>query len=816
MPLSVLIADDNEQDLTILRYNFERHGYRVLKASNGREALELAVSERPDLIISDVLMPEMDGFQLLREVMKLPNLRDIPLIFYSCIYTGNREKELALALGARAFIVKPLTPDQLWEDISRSLSTQPPLSVLNDSISSSDESFLTDYSRIVATKLEEKVRELEVGKQRLALTESRYRNMFASIRDVVIITDLSRTIIDCNQPALQAVFGYQTDEVVGKSSSLLYADPAQFELAGKEVFNHHDASVGMLLNLKFQRKSGEEFDGEIFALKMIGDDGNPVGNIGVIRDVTEAKRSSAELARSEAKFRQLSQEFNGLLDAIPDSIMLFDRDLKVLWANRYAAESIGCASDQMTGFHCHSLCCERPLHCEPCPVLRCIESGSQQSETVSASDGRIWDIRTVPLINEHGDLMKVIAVKHEMTEYKKLEAQYLHAQKMDSIGTLTGGVAHDFNNILMVILGLGQMTLHKMADNDLQRHNIEGILEAANKAALLTRELLLFSRKQQSERRSVDLRRVVGKMETFLQRIIGEDITLTLVSQAQPLPVLADHNQLEQVLMNLAVNARDALPNGGLFLLNLERVELSEEVVAIHGPGRPGPYALLSVSDDGTGMDRETVRRIFEPFFSTKEVGKGTGLGLSVVYGIVKQHEGFITVYSEPGNGSTFRIYLPLCADAVAVPEAVPLRETVIPTGSETILLAEDNDQVRELLNSVLSEAGYRVIVAVDGEQAVSKFREHADSIELLLFDMIMPKMNGKEASDAIHKLKSGVKTIFASGYAADIVRHKAAPDDGSIFLSKPVSPHALITTVRSVLDGAPPAPGAAHLAQGR
>jgi CheY-like chemotaxis protein len=373
---------------------------------------------------------------------------------------------------------------------------------------------------------------------------------------------------------------------------------------------------------------------------------------------------------------------------------------------------------------------------------------------------------------------------------------------MESIGTLAGGVAHDFNNILTVIVGLGQITLMKMTDNDPYRSHIGGILEAAERATHLTKELLLFSRKQQSERRPVDLNDIVAKMEKFLHRIIGEDIALKQVPHGSPLPVLADSNQLEQVLMNLAVNARDAMPQGGEFVLWTEETVLDEDFVATHGYGQPGAYALLSVSDDGTGMDKATQERIFEPFFSTKVVGKGTGLGLSVVYGIIKQHDGFITVYSEPGQGSTFSIYLPLTTTARQERESRVEEEQPVVGGTETILLAEDNDLVRDLLTNVLTEAGYTVIVAVDGVEAVRKFRENAGSIQLLLFDLIMPKMNGKETADEIHKLRPELEAIFASGYSPDIVQQKTFLDDRSHLISKPVSPRELLKKVRNVLDG--------------
>ena len=516
--------------------------------------------------------------------------------------------------------------------------------------------------------------------------------------------------------------------------------------------------------------------------------------------VLEKVQKQAELNRSEERYRRISQEFNGLLDAIPDALMLLDQGLTVLWANSVAAGKIALTAEEMVGRSCHELWYDRALPCESCPVLRCFASGLPVNETVTRADGRIWEIRTVPLKDEQGQVAKVIEVKRNITELRKLEQQYLQAQKMESIGTLAGGVAHDFNNILTVIAGLGHVALMSMADDDPQRRNIGGILEAAERAAYLTKELLLFSRKQQSERAPVELNGVIDKAEKFLHRIIGEDIVLTWVPHATALPILADSNQLWQVLLNLAVNARDAMPRGGAFILQSEMVVLDERFVAGNGFGRPGCYALLSVSDTGAGMDKKTLQRIFEPFYTTKEVGKGTGLGLSVVYGIINQHDGFINVYSEPGHGSTFRIYLPLTTVTAGRP-CEERREGRISRGTETILLAEDDSQVRQLMTSVLSEAGYTVIVAVDGKDALVKFRQNADSIHLLFFDIIMPGMNGKEAADEIHKTKPGLRTIFASGYAADLAQNMAGIPERVTLIYKPVSPCALLEKVRSVLD---------------
>lgn len=388
----------------------------------------------------------------------------------------------------------------------------------------------------------------------------------------------------------------------------------------------------------------------------------------------------------------------------------------------------------------------------------------------------------------------------DLTEHRNLERQMRHAVKMESIGTLAGGVAHDFNNILMAIIGYGQLTLMSMPQDDPQRLNIKSMLEGADRAARLTKDLLLFSRKQISERKPVDLLGIIKTVEKFIARVIGEDIVCETRLPDEPLIVLADSHQLEQVLMNLATNARDAMPKGGTFSITAEQTILHQDFIAAHGFGRPGPYALLTVSDSGSGMNEKTRNRIFDPFFTTKGVGKGTGLGLAVVYGIIKQHEGYINVYSEPGRGATFRLYLPLTV--AETPEETSASEEKTPVhGTETILIAEDDESLRTLAGTALTRFGYTVIEAVDGEEAVRKFEENQAAIQLLLFDIVMPKMNGQEAYEAISKIQPGIKTIFMSGYAPDMIREKAALKESTPLLAKPLSPTELLQKVREILD---------------
>ncbi len=416
-------------------------------------------------------------------------------------------------------------------------------------------------------------------------------------------------------------------------------------------------------------------------------------------------------------------------------------------------------------------------------------------------DGSLRWVRNTP-VPRHDNEGRVIAYDGlitDITQVRLLENQLRQAQKMEAVGQLAGGVAHDFNNILTAIIGYGNLVLMKMPQTDIGRSYVEQILSSAERAAHLTHSLLAFSRKQIIDLKPANVNEIIRRVGKLLLRIIGEDIELqTQLCGEEPM-ILADSIQIEQVLMNLATNARDAMPDGGALRINTEEVELGEEFVRAHAYGEPGRYALISVTDTGSGMDETTRNRIFEPFFTTKDVGKGTGLGLAMVYGITKQHNGYILVNSEPGKGTKFKVYFPLIlspADGASAEEAV-----TVPRGIETVLLAEDDGAVRQLTNNVLEDFGYRVIEAVDGEDAVKKFLANRDQIQLLVLDIIMPKKNGKEAYQEICKIQPGIKVLFTSGYTADIIHRKGILETGLDFILKPIAPAIFLKKVREVLD---------------
>ena len=507
----------------------------------------------------------------------------------------------------------------------------------------------------------------------------------------------------------------------------------------------------------------------------------------------EEKRRSAEKA-----LRESEEIFRHFMEHSPIFVFFKDENIRPLRLSRNYETMLGKPVAELLGKNMEDLFPSELSKNMVADDMRILNEG--KVITVDEEfNGRLYTTIKFPIFIE-GKARYLAGFSIDVTEHRKLEKQYLQAQKMESIGTLAGGVAHDFNNILSAIIGYGDLTLMKMAEDDPLRQNIESMREAAYRAAHLTKDLLLFSRKQLGDRKSVDLNEVVRKVEKFLKRIIGEDINIKTILHDWPITVFADSHQIEQVFMNLATNARDAMSKGGVFTITVEEITLHEDFTIAHGYGKPGSYTMITVSDTGIGMYEETRKHIFEPFFTTKEVGKGTGLGLSAVYGIIKQHDGFINVYSEPGKGTTFRIYLPLIAAAAT--EETKAREVGTPArGTETVLLAEDDEALRKLSSTVLVEYGYTVIEAVDGEDAVNKFMENEKTIKILVFDIIMPKMNGKEAYDKIQIIKPDMKVIFSSGYTPDIIRQKVMLEDSAPLLYKPVSPFDLLKKIREVLD---------------
>jgi two-component system, cell cycle sensor histidine kinase and response regulator CckA len=605
-------------------------------------------------------------------------------------------------------------------------------------------------------------------------------------------------------PLAESVFGYQPEELVGR---MHFYDFHPEE--GRAAFK--DAAIALIkkkskfenLISPIQTKDDKTAWVSINGLPIFAKDGSLIGYRGSDTDITERKLAAEALQESE-------QRYKDLFDSTLDGIFHINSDGFFTRINQAGAKIFGYETpDEMIGLsalqywkdprnrnvYLEKLRIKKTLNTYPISVKRI----NGELRELEASSRIIEDSNGV-FLGIEGTLRDVTERRHAEEEKERLQAQLLQAQKMESIGTLAGGIAHDFNNILTAIVGYGYLVHRKLDSGDPLRQNIESILSSADRAADLTRSLLAFSRKQPSIKKQVDLNDIVKKSESFLKRIISEDIEFIANLSSASVPVFADRNQVEQVLMNLSTNARDAMPKGGVLTITIDSVLLDDESSKQQGIEKPGFYGMITVSDTGIGMSEEIQKRMFEPFYTTKEVGKGTGLGLSIIYGIVKQHDGFITVDSKPGKGTNFKVYLPITDQVVN--EGITTENPEVSTrGTETILLAEDEDTLRDLLRSVLAESGYEVIVAVDGEDAVGKFAENKNRIHLFLSDIVMPKKSGKEAYDEIIQLKPDIKALFLSGYSPEVILNKAPFRSESSIIYKPIYPIELLKKVRRVLD---------------
>lgn len=523
----------------------------------------------------------------------------------------------------------------------------------------------------------------------------------------------------------------------------------------------------------------------------------------LIRNIADRKNAEKALEKTRA----LNES---ILETVDEGFIVIDPGYKIVSANKAYLAQVKLPLERVLGQPCYEISHHIPRPCheagEDCAVRRTFDTGKAHTAVHRHKDTKgglvIVEIKSYPIKDESGNVVSVIEVVNNITEKMNLEAQVSQSQKMEAVGHLAGGVAHDFNNILTAIIGYGSLAIRKMAADDKARYDLEQILDSADRAANLTRGLLAFSRKQIISPRLVKVNDIVKNIEKLILRLIGEDIVSKIILTDQETPVLADSSQIEQILMNLATNARDAMIEGGSLTIRTEPVVLDDAFIKAHGFGKKGTYVLLSVQDSGRGMDENTKENIFEPFFTTKEVGRGTGLGLSIVYGIVKQHNGYIECESEEGKGTTFKIYLPAVKGDPAHREREDAVHRPAAGGTETVLLAEDDAQVRTIMREVLTQHGYKVIEAADGEEAITRFKENHGAIQLLLLDVLMPGKSGKAVYDEIRKAGYAVKTIFTSGYNADIIHKKGVLDEGLNFISKPVSPADLLKKMREVLEG--------------
>jgi two-component system cell cycle sensor histidine kinase/response regulator CckA len=544
------------------------------------------------------------------------------------------------------------------------------------------------------------------------------------------------------------------------------------------------ATIGVLVVQHYQNENAYDIR-DLEFLDSVG---------GHIALAIERRRAEEELRKNESILRLLFEH-----NPLPTWLYEIDT-LKFLRVNQAAVELYGYSHEE---FEKMTILGIRPdsEHEKALAYIREMEDNSQEHGfwLHQTKDGRSFEVEIISHSLLYAGKRVRLVVAQDISERRNLELQLRQAQKMEAIGRLAGGVAHDFNNLLMVIKGHTELLLNVLSPSDHVARKIEQIDRSADRAATLTRQLLAFSRMQVLQPQVINLNTIVEEMGKLLPRLIGEDIELIVRADEELGTIRADASQMEQIIMNLAVNARDAMPNGGKFVIETRNVDLDQTYTASHPLMKPGPYVQMTVSDSGTGMDAETQSHIFEPFFTTKEKGKGTGLGLATAYGIVKQSGGFIWVYSELGKGTSFKIYLPRVDQAEEL-FGVPKSSAEVPTGTETVLLTEDEQDVREIAREFLESGGYKVLEAKDADEAVNLARQHGGAIDLLVTDMVMPGMTGQELAVLLQHEYPGLRVVFMSGYSEHAATEMVNADPGVRFLSKPFSRGALLRAVREIL----------------
>ncbi len=518
------------------------------------------------------------------------------------------------------------------------------------------------------------------------------------------------------------------------------------------------------------------------------------GVVHMATDITRQKKAEEALRESEERYRSIAEESLVGVYIIQDNLFRYVNK-RFCEISGYGYDEI---VDRMTPL---DLTHEDDRRTVEDNLKRCFQGeidSIRYGFRIKRKDGRIARVEVIGGLFDYRGRPATIGTLLDITKETMLEEQLQQAQKMEAIGQLAGGIAHDFNNILTTVTGYCGLLQMDMKKDDPNVLYVDQIRIASEKAAQFTSSLLAFSRKQVMELKPQRFNTLIKGVEKLLERLLPEDVMLKIIFTGENSAIIADSTQIYQLLMNLTANARDAMPRGGALTIETDTVVIDEDFIAKRGFGENGCYALLSVSDIGTGMDARTKERVFEPFFTTKGPGKGTGLGLSVVYGIVKQHGGFIDVESEPGKGTTFFVYLPIVKVKM---DRRYGRALIYKGGNETVLIAEDSNDVRDLTKEVLKKAGYSVIEAVDGQQAISVFRENPDNIDLVILDVVMPKKNGREVYNEIILIRPEVKVLFISGYTADVIIDKGISDRSLEYLAKPVSPVLLLKKVREILD---------------
>jgi len=761
--------------------------YRRSALADHPRVREAIVTARP------VLLPDAAAADLSPAERDIIEARRLRTLLFLPLAAG--EQILGTLIVGSVGAPRPVSAAQV--DQARTLANLAALAVVNARLYESVQRHVTDLEREVA--------ERQRAEAALRVSEEKFAKAFHTSPDAVNINRLADGVYVAVNRSFATITGYSEAEVLGRTSfeMEIWNDPEDRRRLVSEL-----QKKGEVTNLEatFRLKDGRVRTG-LMSATLIEIDGEP-HILSITRDITRRKRAEDALRESEERLR---------LAIMAANQGLYDLDLRTGKATVSPEYATMLGHDPDTFEESNAAWLERlhpDDHARVAAIHRDYVAGRLPHYQVefrqrTATGDWKWILSVGKIVERDagGRPLRMLGTHTDITARKQaeeervgLQAQLTQAQKMESVGRLAGGVAHDFNNMLGVILGHAELALEQVEPDSALHANLEEIRKAAQRSADLTRQLLAFARKQTIAPRVLDLNATIESMVKMLRRLIGEDVDLAWLPGADLWPVCLDPSQVDQILANLCVNARDAIAGVGKVTLETGNVAFDEDHCAHHAGLMPGEFVLLAVSDNGCGMDAETQAHLFEPFFTTKDVGQGTGLGLATVYGVVRQNQGFVNVYSEPGLGTTFKIYLPRHVAAAAEPPE--RRPQTAPRGSETILLVEDEPAILELTQRVLERQGYAVLPARTPGEALRLADAHGDRIDLLLSDVIMPEMNGRDLAARLRAAHPAVRHLFMSGYTANVIAKQGVLDPGVHFLQKPFSPNELVDKVRGVLEG--------------
>ena len=763
--LSVLLVEDNPADARIVREMLKEEGavsVAVTHATRLREALVFLQEQDFSAVLLDLTLPDSEGLETFAKARaEAPRA---PIV----VLTGLADEAfaaMAVRQGAQDYLVKGRVDGRLLYQSLR---------------------YAVERSAVI---------------ERLHRSEARYRSLVeGSIQGILIHVD--GVVRFANQALASIVGATRAGDLIGRSIWTFVAEEDRPRVAAYTKARIEGRAAPEQYELRVVRQDGARIWLECLATAIAWEGETAI--LATLVDITERRRAEDDLRVSEERFRQLA-------DNVKEAFMIVDLPdfrtvyLSGAWSGiwgRPADEAYANPNVWLEAIHPEDRAAVQAgqqslLRGEPATNVFRVLRPDQTSRWVRA--------RTFPVFNADRQVYRLVGLAEDITEVRRTEEQLQQAQRMEAVGRLAGGIAHDFNNYLSAILGFSDLVLTDLGPDHPSAADVQQILQAGQSAEGLTRQLLVFSRRQVLQPQTLNLNDALRRVQSLLRRVIGEDIVLTL-NLTEPLPfVSADPGQIEQVIMNLAINARDAMPGGGRLTIETVRSVLDDQYVSEHVAASAGPYVMVAVTDTGTGMDATTRTRLFEPLFTTKEPGKGTGLGLATVYGIVQQSRGAIWVYSELGVGSTFKMYFPEVEGSNGLAAASPKTERPPLAGTETILVVEDQPELRAVVRQILQRQGYTVLEASNGRDALGIARRHPSPIHALLTDVVMPGMGGRRLAELLEGIRPEVRPIYMSGYTDDTIVSHGILDSDLAFIQKPFTPSALVSKVREVLDAPEP-----------